>query len=777
MSKNPPVFPDYSPGVMSLIPLFYVGWADSVLSPSEVKLIDKKISALGFLTSKDKDILSDWCNPSKPPSKELFKNWVSILKKASKEMPAESRKSLADIGIEMALKTAHKEDSDAVHWHSPDTKASILELEKALGLVSLEGFSHVFSPAQIEQERTEILDKSNLDVKELTAILDDDYPEFRNRLRTLFSDAAFKYPELPDKDDFRLHVLQWTKYLADQGLGSISYPKEVGGEDDMGKYCALFEMLGYHDLSLAIKFGVQFGLFGGSIQWLGTEKHHQKYLKDTGSLDLLGCFAMTETGHGSNVRGLQTTATYDPASDEIIVNTPTEMDGKEYIGNALHGRMASVFAQLIVNGENHGVHAILVPYRDDAGNPLPGIRVKDCGYKLGLNGVDNGRLWFENIRVPRENLLNKFGNIDGDGNYSSPIKNPSRRFFTMLGTLVGGRVCVPRAGLSAAKSGLTIAIRHALNRRQFAPSENEPETLLLDYPSHQRRLMPLLAKAYGLDFGLTYLAKRFVNKSEEDIREIETLAAGLKSYATWFTTESLQECREACGGKGYLAENRFADLKADSDIFTTFEGDNTVLMQLVAKGLLSDFKKEFHDEGFKAVWKMVSNQIYSSVAEKNPIATRNTDVEHLLDIEWQLSAFRFRERKQLYGVSQRLRSLMGKRLAPNDAYMRCQTHMLSLANAYVERVVLEQFAEVVKQNKDKSVYPALKRLCDLYALSTIEKDKGWFLEGEYIHPSKSKAIRRVVNKLCKEVRLDASCLVNAFAIPDELLSAPIGRSH
>jgi len=167
--------------------------------------------------------------------------------------------------------------------------------------------------------------------------------------------------------------------LADQGFGALAFAQEYGGENNMEKYAALFDAFGYHDLSLAIKFGVQFGLFGGSINWLGTKYHHDKYLKDTGSADLLGCFAMTETGHGSNVRGLQTTATYDPATDEIIIHTPTKEDGKEYIGNAMHSSMASVFAQLIVNGDNHGVHAILVPIRDVNHQTLPGIRVEDCG--------------------------------------------------------------------------------------------------------------------------------------------------------------------------------------------------------------------------------------------------------------------------------------------------------------------------------------------------------------------------------------------------------------
>ncbi|MCL4151882.1 UNVERIFIED_CONTAM: hypothetical protein GTU68_041604, partial [Idotea baltica] len=344
------------------------------------------------------------------------------------------------------------------------------------------------------------------------------------------------------------------------------------------------------NISLLVKFGVQFGLFGGAVLQLGTKKHHDKYLAKTGSLELAGCFAMTETGHGSNVRDLETTATYNPEDQSITIHSPTHTAGKEYIGNAMHSKMAAVFAQLKVGKQNHGIHAILVPLRNEKHQELPGITVKDNGYKMGLNGVDNGRIWFDQVKVPVENLLDKYGGIDANGKYQSSIKKESKRFFTMLGALVGGRVSVALGSNTAAKKSLDIAIKYALKRRQFDSLNESNETLILDYPSHQKRLFPLVAKSYALSFALESLRDKFIEQyNHTDKREVETLAAGLKSYASWHATATIQECREACGGKGYLAENEFADLKADTDIFTTFEGDNHVLLQLVAKALLTDF--------------------------------------------------------------------------------------------------------------------------------------------------------------------------------------------
>src|SRR3954452_22568047 len=183
---------------------------------------------------------------------------------------------------------------------------------------------------------------------------------------------------------------------------------------------------------------------------------------------------MTETGHGSNVQALRTTATYDQTTGEFVVHTPDDTARKDYIGNAARdGRMAAVFAQLVVGGEHRGVHALLVPLRDDEGRALPGIRIEDCGAKLGLDGVDNGRIWFDEVRVPRDALLDRYASVDANGVYTSPIESATKRFFTMLGTLIQGRVSVCGASISATKTTLTISGSRAESRRQFGPAGGE----------------------------------------------------------------------------------------------------------------------------------------------------------------------------------------------------------------------------------------------------------------------------------------------------------------
>lgn len=289
--------------------------------------------------------------------------------------------------------------------------------------------------------------------------------------------------------------------------------------------------------------------------------------------------------------------------------------------------------------------------------------------------------------------------------------------------------------------------------------------------------MPLLANVYALHFSLQYLTQRFLKRTEEDMQEIEALAAGLKSFATWNTTATLQECRECCGGKGYLSENRIEVLKNDTDIYTTFEGDNTVLMQLVAKSRLTEFKQEFSNMNVFTILNYVADQAKTSITEMNPIITRSTSEEHLLDPEFQLSAFKYRERDILTSAAKRLKRHIESGMDSFDAFNVSQHHLVQVGFAYVERVILEQFIAQVETTKDAGCKAVLKKLCDLFALSQIDKNKGWYLEQGYMEGVKTKAIRKLVNQLCWEIRQDAVPLTDAFNIPDQCLSAPIATKY
>jgi acyl-CoA oxidase len=638
----------------------------------------------------------------------------------------------------------------------------------------------------------------SIDVAALTTLLDGRYADVRNLVRTNLAaySSILEEAETLDRAAFRERVKEVVVEMAATGQTGMGFPEQYGGGGDIGASLAAFETLALGDLSVLVKVGVQFGLFGGAILQLGTERHHEAYLEDLITGKLMGCFAMTETGHGSNVQALGTVATYDAAADEFVITTAEPDASKDYIGNAAaHGELAVVFAQLDVAGERHGVHAFVVPIRKD-GQPAPGVRIEDDGLKMGLNGVDNGKLWFDHVRVPREALLNRFADVSEDGIYTSGIDNPDRRFFTMLGTLVQGRVCVGGAGINASKVALAIAIRYGLVRRQFEATSADEEELLLDYGQHQRRLLPLLAHTYALHFAQEVVAgechRVFSGEvvdenggAEKQRRELESRAAGTKALGTWHATRTIQECREACGGAGYLAVNRFTALKADTDVFTTFEGDNTVLLQLVAKGLLTDYASEFEELDQLGMVRFVAGLAVETVVERmsvHKLLDRVRDLlpggdqwdqeAGLLDSGYQQAMLRFREEHILGGVARRLKRGIDSGMNPGEVFSRVQDHVIHAARAHVERLVLDAFVEKVEAMEDGDNKVALGLLLDLYALSVIEADRAWFMEHGRLTASRSKAISREVNALCRRVRPLARDLVDAFGVPEEMLRSP-----
>jgi acyl-CoA oxidase len=629
-----------------------------------------------------------------------------------------------------------------------------------------------------------------VDVPALTALLDGEYAEIRAGVRENLVKHAGILDEADDlpKDAYRDRVRDIVVELASTGQTANHVPVEYGGRGDFGATVAAFETTAFGDQSVLVKIGVQFGLFGGAIQNLGTRRHHEAHLREMAFGRLLGCFAMTETGHGSNVQALGTVATYDKATQEFVIDTPDDTARKDYIGNAArHAELAAVFAQLEVDGESHGVHCFLVPLRRD-GQVLPGIRIEDCGTKMGLNGVDNGRIWFDQVRVPREALLNKFADVSPEGVYSSAIENPNKRFFTMLGTLVMGRVCVGGAGISASKVALAIAIRYGDRRRQFNATSQEQEEVLLDYGMHQRRLLPLLARTYALHFAQDRLRENFADVfsgrvvDERSQRALESRAAGTKAIGTWHGTATIQECREACGGAGFLALNRFAALKADTDVYTTFEGDNHVLLQLVAKGLLTDYASDFQDLDQLGMVRFVAGMAVDQVIERtmvHKLFERLKDAlpggdewdqeAGLLDPNYQQQMFRFREEHRLEGVARRLKRGVDSGMNAGEVFSRVQDHVIAAAHAHVERLVLDAFVDKTASMPDGDLKVALNLLCDLYALSNVEADRAWFMEHSRMTSPRGKAISRQVNDLCRKVRPLAVDLVDAFGIPEEML--------
>ncbi|MFH5877631.1 acyl-CoA dehydrogenase [Arthrobacter sp. NA-172] len=631
-----------------------------------------------------------------------------------------------------------------------------------------------------------------VDVAELGELLLGKWAHIRRAARDVAGRPEVHKIEGLTHTEHRKRVSGQLKYLVDNKAVHRAFPASLGGSDDHGGNIAGFEELVTADPSLQIKAGVQWGLFGSAVMHLGNEEHHNKWLPGIMNLDIPGCFAMTETGHGSDVASIATTASYDEATQEFVINTPFRAAWKDYIGNAAtDGLAAVVFAQLVTRNVNHGVHAFYVELRNpDTKEFLPGIGGEDDGVKGGLNGIDNGRLHFSNVRVPRTNLLNRYGNVSPEGEYSSPIASPGRRFFTMLGTLVQGRVSLDGAAVAASKVALTTAIRYATERRQFNASSPTDEEVLLDYQRHQRRLFSRLATTFAASFAHEQLLEKFDDvfsgrhDTDADRQDLETLAAALKPLSTWHALDTLQECREACGGAGFLIENRFASLRADLDVYATFEGDNTVLLQLVAKRLLADYAKEFRNVDFGILARFV-------VAQAADVAINRTGLRQVAQFvadtgSVQKAALALRdEAGQRTLLTDRVQSMVAEvgsalkganKLPQHQAaalFNQHQDDLIDAAQAHAELLQWEAFTEALRKVSDPGTLQVLTWLRDLFGLSLIEKHLSWYLMNGRLSMQRGRTVGAYINRLLIKIRPHALDLVESFGYGPEHLRAAI----
>eukprot|EP00696_Hemimastix_kukwesjijk_P001710 gnl/Hemi2/12097_TR4126_c0_g2_i1.p1 gnl/Hemi2/12097_TR4126_c0_g2~~gnl/Hemi2/12097_TR4126_c0_g2_i1.p1 ORF type:complete len:689 (-),score=243.49 gnl/Hemi2/12097_TR4126_c0_g2_i1:367-2433(-) len=548
--------------------------------------------------------------------------------------------------------------------------------------------------------------------------------------------------------------------------------------DDPLKYFAWAESLFSNDLSFSARTTIQYNMFGACILNLGTEYHHQQFLRGTEDFSLPGSFAMTELGHGSNVRQIETTAVFDPATDEFVINTPTETAQKYWIGGASHySVLATVFAQLVVGGHEHGVHVIVVQLRDQAtGKLMPGIRTKECGHKMGLNGIDNGRIWFDNVRVPRVNLLNRFCNLTKEGVYSSIIAKPGARFLANIGELLIARLICSMSSIATSRIGLTVAIRYSLNRPQFGPDDAD-ELPIWNFKTHQKRLVPLLATCYGLVFWSNFCKSAYAEarKANTDMTALHTWVSGLKAMSSWHAIEALQICRECMGGQGYLSRNLVSILRCDSDIFATLDGDNTVLMQMVTRSLLSELRAHITRKQKSAKYTWILSYLGEEVGMKarvcNPVISHTTARAHLRSADYQKTLFRYREFRQLRDLA----SILKKSMESMDAFAAWNSvlpRVVKVGKAHVERVMLDHLI-TASESCEVSLGPVLTTLRSLYALSRVEADSGWFQMEHCLAPTKASAVIDEVNALTDEIAPVALQLVSGFGIAPHLLEPTV----
>lgn len=603
---------------------------------------------------------------------------------------------------------------------------------------------------QLTSAPLETVEISNVNVSKLENLLTHDNDELRRRIVAFLQDDLYKpnyYLSLMDFRELTLKRLQ--KFVAQKFFSVRDYMQ------DPRRFMASLETLCLSDYSLGIKAGVHFTLCGGTICKLGTKKHHDKYLPGLDDLSLPGCFGMTELGHGSNVMGIETTAVYDPQRREFILHTPSNEASKYWIGGSgQHGKVCTVFAQLTINNKWEGPHVFVVRIRDDEGQVMPGVRIRDHGPKMGLNGVDNGQIWFDHVRVSRDAMLDAFASVDDSGTYHSRIPSVAQRFGTMVGGLTTGRMLIGQGAIDACKVGLTIALRYSAQRPQFG------DKIILDYVTHQRRLLPGLATTYALHLTMGRLKDICDRKDPRDAKYIHVLSSGLKAAATWHRVEILQNARECCGGMGFLAANKIGPMKTDMDVDVTFEGDNTVMMQQVARAVLEDKS-----------WT-------SGPITRGPVFLSSPPT---LD---QLLALLTSKQKvmasQLSGdMEAAVRRAGGSTTAAQAAFEENLDRVVALGWSDIDRNSLEIFTSVIS-SADSDIRQPLEVLARLYGCWRVERSLDWYLTNDLLVKEDAANLRTSINNICKALVSNggrpALQLCEAFGIADHILQAPIAQN-
>lgn len=532
------------------------------------------------------------------------------------------------------------------------------------------------------------------------------------------------------------------------------------------------------DPQLGTRIGVHLGLFLSAIRGNGTDDQFNYWAFERGAIymkDVYGCFSMTEIGHGSNVASLETLAEYDIEKDVFVITTPHIGATKWWIGGAAHSATHTVvFARLIVKGKDYGVKTFVVPLRDSNHDLYPGVAIGDIGEKMGRDGIDNGWIQFSGVEIPREYLLNKFTKVDREGNVEEP---PLEQL--AYGALLGGRVTMVTDSWRTGERFITIALRYAVGRRQFTLKNETIENQLINYPLHQKRLLPYLAWVYGMSIASNQIQKDIkeilqnlddgvksgdfdlLTKAIDRLKGLFADSASLKSTCTWKTADLIDECRQSCGGHGYSAYAGFSKGFADHVVQCTWEGDNNILAQ--NSGRITIQKVMSFEKSGK-----ISGNSYAFLKDakkEGVVLSTNEDLKNLATLNLALKSI-------IYRIA--LKCI--KTLNDNGKnWDTIATEKRVLSKLYAAEYILDKWIKKMNEVKEISVKKQLQNLANLFAITNIEAFGVYFLQHEVISKNGYEIMERYVYDLLKKVRDEVIGLTDSFKLSDFFINSVLGN--
>ena len=594
-------------------------------------------------------------------------------------------------------------------------------------------------------------------IEKFQKLLDHDNFDTREDLKNLFKEDLFIPRYAININKQRDLALERLTKIAEKKLISV-----FDFSDNPKRIFTAHEIVGQMDGSAATKLTVQFNLFGGTLLNLGNNDLHSQYLKEIDSLESIGCFGLTELGYGNNAAEMQTTATYDEKEKEFILNTPSSLARKYWITNgALHAHFCIVFARLIIKDNDEGIHAFLVPIRDKELNVINGVSIWDMGHKIGINGIDNASIGFNNVKVPKDSLLGDTSSIDDQGNFESKINKKRDRFLYVADRLLSGRLCIASMMIGASKYTLDLAINYA-SKRLAVGEKGKSDNAILNFQFYQRSIMPLLAKTVCYNLTLNYIKDIFEGEIPSKKIDKIILCCGVKASLAWHNEEVASTSRERCGGQGYLSVNRMGEAIVGSHSGITAEGDNAVLMQKVSKELLGLERKN------------ASKVLFYHLTKKLPSFLKQfifgLRFKNLFSSSVQLKLLEYKKNMILSSLAIRLKKSKGR--IYNEWMYNQSDEIQMLAKSYFDFKVLE-ICNLYEKKVDKDLMPHIKNIKDLYFLNTIESNLSWYLKEGILSKKQANKIIKYSKNYCRIIGKDALSICKSFGIPDHMKLAPM----
>lgn len=517
-----------------------------------------------------------------------------------------------------------------------------------------------------------------------------------------------------------------------------------------------------------IPFTLHYVMFLPTLMGQANLKQQAYWIGKAWNCEMIGTYAQTELGHGTFIRGLETTAHYDPKTEEFVLNSPTLTSYKWWPGGLGHtANYAIVVAQLYTNGVCHGIHPFIVQLRDEETHlPLPGIKIGEIGCKIGMNGINNGYLGFQNVRIPRINMLMKNAQVLKDGTY---IKSPSEKL--TYGTMIFVRVAVVKGvATSNLAKAVTIATRYSAVRRQSELKPGEPEPQILDFRTQQYKLLPNVAACLAMNFSANWLWDMYNNVNSEleqgdmeRLPELHAMACCMKAVCTSDAAAGIEVCRKACGGHGYMTCSNFPSIYGNVTAAETYEGENTVLLLQTARYLVK-------------VWHQAKNG--DTIPETVKYLQRKQSTQRWDNsLQCLVEAYHDVANGQINNSIRHLERQTRDSVAPEIAWNESSLHLVKCAEAHARAFIVQTFVDTLENLRTSisvHLHIVLTQLCELYAVYWILKNLGEFLMFSNMKQQDVQSLLNHQDSLLAELRPNATGLVDSFDICDEILSSPLG---